>query len=200
MNLVVDIQYFSPSILYFTLGKFRHCVFDQYEHYQKMSFRNRCTVMGGNGPVHLSIPLIGGRNQKTIMKDVRILNTGNWQDRHWKTITSCYNKSPWFGHYSEDLEKLYQTRFEFLADWNIECFRWAADKLSIQTPVTLSETYRGTYDTNEYVDWRNRLLPSTVNQNFQDAKRYPQVFEDRFGFVPNLSILDYLFCAGNKFQ
>jgi hypothetical protein len=163
-----------------------------------MSFRNRCTLLGGNGPVHLSIPLVGGRSQKTLLKDVRILNTENWQDRHWKTITSCYNKSPWFDHFRHELEELYNRRFDLLIDWNLECFKWAADKLSIKTQVSLSEFYQEKYDKNEFEDWRNGLLPSTINTVNPDVKRYPQVFEDRFGFVPNLSILDYLFCVGNK--
>lgn len=198
MYLIADLQYFSPVIFYYTLSDVKHCVFDQYEHFQKMSFRNRCTLLGGNGPINLSIPVDGGRNQRTVMKDVRILNKENWQDRHWKTITSCYNKSPWLAHYADDLTALYQKRFEFLLDWNLECFRWAADKLAITTPWSLSENYIDEYDKTEYVDWRSKLLPATINQNFPEMPRYPQVFEDRFGFVPNLSVLDWLFCVNGQ--
>lgn len=198
MNLIVDLQYFSPVILYYTLSDCKHCVFEQYEHFQKMSFRNRCTLLGGNGPINLSIPVHGGRNQKTIMKDVRILNKENWQDRHWKTIASCYNKSPWLAHYADDLASLYQKKFEFLVDWNLECFTWVADKLAIPTGWSLSESYMHKYDDQEFVDWRSALLPATINQNFNDVPRYPQVFEDRFGFVPNLSVLDWLFCVNGQ--
>ena len=196
MTLITDLQYFSPFILYLHLSNFTYCIFDQYEHYQKMSFRNRCTLLGGNGAIALSVPLVGGRNQKTCMKDVRILNQDNWQSRHWKTIGSCYNKSPWFEHYRDDLEMIYSRNFDFLVDWNLACFQWAADKLSIKTVCTLSREYIENYDKNRYEDWRGKLMPSTINHQFTGVKRYPQVFEDRFGFVPNLSVLDYLFCAG----
>lgn len=198
MTLVVDLQYFSPYILYSYLSEFRYCIFDQYEHYQKMSFRNRCTLLGGNGPVSLSIPLDGGRNQRGYMKDIRILNKENWQSRHWKTITSCYNKSPWFDHYRDELELLYNRHFDFLIDWNYTCFQWAADKLSIKIESTLSNQYVENYDISNFTDWRGRLLPSTINEEFKVILSYPQVFGDRFGFIPNLSVLDYLFCAGPK--
>lgn len=165
-----------------------------------MSFRNRCTLAGANGTIHLSVPLAGGRNQRTPVKDVRILQNDNWQPRHWKTITSVFNKSPWFDFYRTDLEDLYRKRFDFLIDWNLACFNWAADKMAIRTEVSLSEKRIDSRDfsAEKIEDWRGRLMPASINKLFPAVKRYPQVFEDRLGFVPNLSILDYLFCTGNK--
>lgn len=196
MTLVADLQYFSPSILFYHLSKSKHCVFEQYEHFQKMSFLNRCTLLGGNGPIMLSVPLDGGRNQKTVLKEVKILNKEKWQDRHWKTITSCYNKSPWFENYRHTLEPLYNRRFDFLVDWNLACFEWIRDKLSIDIPYSLSGQLIKNYDQNEFTDLRGQLMPATINEKFPAAERYPQVFGDRFGFVPNLSVLDHLFCVG----
>ncbi|HUQ65827.1 MAG TPA: WbqC family protein [Flavitalea sp.] len=198
MTLIADFQYFSPYIFFLYLNKFDYCILDQYEHFQKMSFRNRCMLAGGNGVITLSIPVIGGRNQKTIVKDVRILRRENWQASHWKTITSCYNKSPWFDHYRDELAVLYTRKFEFLIDWNFTCLLWISDKLSIKTAYSFTDKYENKYDVKEFEDLRGRFMPSTINKNFTDAVRYPQVFEDRFGFVPNLSILDYLFCNGPR--
>ena len=198
MKLIADLQYFSPAIFFSYLSNSTHCIFDQYEHFQKMSFMNRCTLLGGNGPINLTVPLDGGRNQRSLMKEVKILNRENWQDRHWKTITSCYNKSPWFDHYRDELENLYSLNFDFLIDWNLRCFQWICDKLAIKTPFSLSAEFVKDYDKNIYEDLRGRLMPSTINKNFPDVVRYPQVFGDRFGFVPNLSVLDYLFCVGPR--
>jgi hypothetical protein len=147
-----------------------------------------------------------------MMREVRILRGDNWQDRHWKTITSLFNKSPWFEHYRHDLEELYLRRFEFLIDWNLACFEWAADKMAIKTNVSLSRKPIDLSEPRVYLrdlgeeelrepeidDWRGRLMPATINKVYPEVKRYPQVFEDRLGFVPNLSILDYLFCTGNR--
>ncbi|MBO9572889.1 MAG: WbqC family protein [Chitinophagaceae bacterium] len=198
MTLVSDLQYFPSVIFFYELDKYTHCIFDQYEEYRKISFRNRCTLSGANGKIDLSIPLVGGRSQKTLMKDVTIDNKENWRARHWKTITSCYNKSPWFDHYRDELEQLYSSKPELLIEWNQECFKWVCDKMSIKTSWSLSSSYIREYNKNEFKDWRNHLVPNTLNKLYPLSKRYPQVFEERHGFITNLSILDYLFCQGNK--
>jgi hypothetical protein len=90
MNLIIDIQYFPSIILYKSLYKFSNIVFDQYETYQKMGFRNRCQIAGAQGVVNLSVPLVQGRDQKTLVRDVRISYRQPWAAQHWKTIVSCY--------------------------------------------------------------------------------------------------------------
>jgi len=175
----------------------KHCIFEGYEHFQKMSFRNRCVVAGPAGPLMLSIPLEGGRDQKRLMKDVRLTHNG-WQAQHWKTLQSLYSRSPFFEFFQPELEQLYTKQHHFLVDWNYACFEWVCDKLSISPQVSWTGEYRRPYPTNEYLDWRGLLKPSTINIIFPGAPQYPQVFEDRTGFVPNLSVLDYLFCTGGK--
>jgi hypothetical protein len=200
MTLISDLQYFPPFIFYYRLSTLAHCVFEQYDAFQKMSFRNRCTLLGPNGVISLSIPIVGGREQKNVMKDIKIDHRENWRARHWKTITSCYNRSPWLDHYRSELENLYSKKTVFLVDWNLECFRWVCDKMAIKVGYSLTGSLIPEYDKGLFLDERNQLKPSTINQKYPDVKKYPQVFEDRFGFVPNLSILDYLFCNGNKLK
>ncbi len=195
MTFISDSQYFSPVIWFNELNQFSHGIIDQYDRFQKMSFRNRCTLLGGNGPIHLSIPIAGGRGVRMAMKEVRIDIRERGQDRHWKTIQSCYNKSPFFEYYKDGLAAIYSRQFVYLLDWNMECLRWVCDKLSITTGISLSESWQENYDPERFRDLRNRIVPSGIAA-FGPGPRYPQVFEDRFGFVPNLSILDKLFCAG----
>lgn len=198
MILISDLQYFPSVIFFLELSKFSNCKFELYDTFQKTSFRNRCMVMGGNGPIQLSIPLLGGRTQKSLMKDIKVDNRERWKDRHWKTITSCYNKSPWFDFYRDELESLYLAHHNYLFDWNLNCIQWICDKMSINVSLSTTSDYRKHYDIEEYVDRRNYWTPSTIHLLQPHPKRYPQVFEDRYGFVPNLSVLDYLFCNGNK--
>jgi hypothetical protein len=200
LTLVSDLQYFPSIIFFYELNNKLYCKFEQYEHFQKMSFRNRCTLLGANGKIDLSIPVVGGRSQKTLVREVRIDYKEDWQKRHWRTIVSAYNKSPWFDFYADELEQLYAIKPELLIDWNLQCYRWICDKMSIRIPWSLTDSYIKIYDPVEVKDWRNHLLPSTINQLYSESKRYPQVFEDRFGFVPNLSILDYLFCYKNSIE
>jgi hypothetical protein len=230
MNLVIDIQYFPSVILYKNLYKFSNIVFDQYETYQKMGFRNRCQLAGAQGVVNLSVPLARGRDQKTLVRDVRISDRQRWQAQHWKTIVACYSRSPWFDSYRDELEGLYRRRFDFLLDWDLACFEWSVRVLGLAILVGLTESWERDYSPSDAADWRGRLRPRDQAEvgggerpeaeggdgggeravGRQEASevggqeavnrpvRYRQVFEERTGFIPNLSILDLLFCEGKN--
>ena len=197
-SLLVDLQYFSPVILYRTLFEFTHIVFEQYESFQKMSFRNRCMIAGADGPILLSIPLGGGRDQRTLIRDLRIDYRQNWQRQHLKTINSCYNRSPWFEHYKEDLEVLFSERPTYLMDWNRRCFEWTLDALGLEIEIDLTQEYLKEYPDEKVLDWRNSITPKSVRPVSGDHIKYSQVFEERTGFIPNLSILDLIFCEGKN--
>ncbi|HET6254803.1 MAG TPA: WbqC family protein [Puia sp.] len=224
MNLVIDIQYFPSIILYKNLYKFSNIIFDQYEAYQKMGFRNRCQIAGAQGVVNLSLPLVKGRGQKTLVRDIRISDRQPWAAQHWKTIVSCYSRAPWFDHYRDDLEGLYRRRFDYLLDWDLACFEWSVRVLGLTIPVRLTEEWVRDYSPPEAVDWRGRLRPKDREVGDEEGEqggkmggdggnpteggdpgnratelvRYRQVFEERTGFIPNLSILDLLFCEGKR--
>lgn len=198
MNLIIEIQYFPSVILYKKINNISNVEFDVYENYQKLSFRNRCIIMGANGPVTLSIPLEEGRGQRRPTREVRIANRYPWQSQHWKTIVSCYNRSPWFEFYRDDLEILYQKPVNFLVDWNLACWDWAAKKLGMAISTSLSEVYKPEVDVTKCLDFRSKILPKSIMHDFPEQVIYAQVFEDRTGFVPNCSILDLLFCEGKN--
>lgn len=196
MTLIVDLQYFHAANLFFKLDHFSHCSFELYEHFQKMTFRNRCVVAAANGPVNLSIPVSGGRNQKTVLREVFIDYRERWQDNHWKTLQSAYSRSPYFEHFEEELRALYQRKYRLLWEWNLACFQWACDKLAINTTISFTTEYLESYPPDRYEDWRSRIVPTSINSVFGTGRTYNQVFEDRNGFLPNMSVLDYLFCNG----
>lgn len=198
MPIIIEYQYFSPVILFKTLCTETHLVFEQYETYQKTSFRNRCMVAGANGPITLTIPLEGGRNQKRYLKDVRIDNSVDWKSHHWKTIVSCYKRSPWFEYYSDELESIYKRSAIFLNEWNLICFEWTLQKLNLEISVSMTVQWNLLYDFLQYDDWRNRLLPNSIHADFLESPKYKQVFEERNQFIPHLSILDLLFCEGKN--
>jgi hypothetical protein len=178
--------------------QFSNVNFDIYDSWRKMSFRNRCVVVGGNGPINLSIPVLEGREQKKPLKEVMIDNRKSWQVQHWRTIVSCYNRSPWFSFFEPELEALYRQPVDVLSDWNRTCFEWVTKKLGMAINVDYSQYVPGENGDGEVVDWRNKLTPKSIQNEFTDAVRYHQVFEERIGFIPNLSILDLLFCEGKN--
>lgn len=198
MNLLIDLQYFPSIILYKVSNKKSNIVFEQYEFYQKMSFRNRCEIASAQGRIHLSIPLVKGRDQKTVMKDVRIANTYSWQDQHWKTLLACYSRSPWFEYYRDDLEQLYRTSFDFLLDWNLACFEWTCRVLALPAGVMLTDAWRPYYG-EDWLDLRGKLVPKNIGEtDLASPVAYRQVFEEVTGFIPHLSVLDLLFCEGQR--
>jgi hypothetical protein len=223
MNLITEFQYFPSVILFKNLYKVSDIVFEQYEYYQKMSFRNRCQIAGAEGIIQLSVPLEHGRDQKTLVRDVRIAGRREWQGQHWKTILSCYSRSPWFEFYRDDLGRLYQKPFLFLVDWDLACFEWSVRALQMTLAISRTEYYRKNYDEKDGLDWRGRLKPNTVSKIIDVSKntpnnpksdmeaqnspgpivrlpmiKYHQVYEERTGFQPGLSILDLLFCEGKN--
>ena len=193
-KLIIEYQYFGSVNYINTLFKFSNIEFEVCETFQKMSFRNRMVLAGSNGLVNLSVPLEKGRDQKQLLKDVRISYSLPWQQQHWRTIESCYNRSPFYEYYRDELYAFYQRRPVFLLDLNRELMQWLIRMLKPTAVTGETSDFIAVYP-GEVADYRNRWLP----RNFQEAPTavsYRQVFEDRIGFQKNLSILDLLCCEG----
>ncbi len=192
-TLLIESQYFPSIDFYSTLIEHDILQLERYENYQKVTYRNRCYLAGPNGKMILSVPLTKGKNQRTIMKDVRISNEERWQSLHWKTLVSAYRRSPWFEYYEPELEALYEKQFDFLIDWNMACLEWVNNKLGIRQTISFTDGYQK--EVPGVTDMRDKLIPGEV---LHPEIQYPQVFEDRTGFIPGLSILDLLFCEGKQ--
>lgn len=193
-TLLIESQYFPNLSYYKTLINLDILLIERYEHYQKLSFRNRCYIAGPNGRILLSVPLARGKNQRTVMKDVRISNEEKWQGQHWKTLVSAYRRSPWFEYHEESLGKLYEQPAEFLLDWNMACFEWANNVIGLSHPVAFTDTYNKEPGPG-ITDLRDTMSPSEIIPG-DTSPVYTQVFQERVGFIPNLSILDLIFCEG----
>lgn len=195
MSLVIENQSF-PCIDYMKKSIVsKHIKIEQYENFQKMSFRNRYIVSGANGLLSLTIPVKGGRDQKVAIKDVVINNEIDWKSIHWKGLLSSYSKAPYFEFYVADLKELLFSEEEYLFLLNIKILGWVYKVLKVNVKVGFTEEFLESYEGDS--DYRNCFLPKSFQNNTENWKpRYPQVFEDRVGFQPNLSIIDLLFCEG----
>lgn len=192
--ILTEIQYFPPVAYWMELVRHKRIIFEASEHYQKGSYRNRLQLMGPNGLQMLSIPLRKGKNEQMPIRDVRIAYDEPWQMRHWRTIRTTLGRAPFFEYYAEYFAPFYQElRPQFLFDLHLEILTKLFSLLGIKMEIEFTETYQPSLDAGIY-DARNRICPvSTVESQF---KKYGQVFEDRHGFTPNLSILDLLCCTG----
>lgn len=160
-----------------------------------MSFRNRCMITGAQGIISLSVPLRDGRNQQLPVNEVLIADSEKWQERHFRSIESAYNRSPFFDHYRDELAALYRKPFTHLSGWNLECMNWLKGKLEWPAEIRFTDA-AVEFGRNGMDDRRDLVLPKNYNQ-FQPV-RYRQVFEERTGFFSNLSILDLLFNTGKS--
>ncbi|MDP4132147.1 MAG: WbqC family protein [Bacteroidota bacterium] len=194
--LLSEIQYFPPITFFKSSYGQTHIYLSQYEIYRKTSFRNRCLIAGANGIISLSVPLQHGRNQQAPMHAVKIAWSEPWQSQHWKSIRSAYNRSPFFDHYCDDLDLLFSRKPERLMDWNLGCLKWVMDKLGWAIPVRLTDSPEQESAPGLWEDHRNEVLPK--NHGLFVPLKYRQVFEERTGFLPNLSILDLLFNRGKE--
>lgn len=192
MTHTFDIQYFGSFNYYKLLFNESYVILDQYEPNKKTSFNNRCLIAGANGPILLSIPLEKGRLQTLPIKDIRISHAEKWQKKHWRSILSAYNASPWFYNYRDSLAELYVTSFTFLIDWNLCCLDWILQKMKVDLNYGLTSH-------SSEARYRNTERPGIgCGSDVSLAVHYPQVFENKHGFIPGLSILDLLFCTGPK--
>jgi hypothetical protein len=187
-SLLIDLQLF-PSVNYCrTLFQYSNIIFEQYEHYHKSGFSNRYCVSTPKGSLKLSVPLKGGRDQKTAIKDLRIADTEDWQKLHWRTLTSCYGRSPFFEFYGPILKPIFFKPYDFLIDLQLDAFSFLFRALKQKPEFTLSGVYEKT-PSPSVEDVRHKALE-------EFAVPYPQNFESEIGFLPNLSVLDLIFNKG----
>ncbi len=160
-----------------------------WEHYVKQSYRNRATILSANGPLDLIMPLEKTQGCKTLLKDVKIAYSDRWNAEHWNAITSAYNSSPFFEYYRDDLERFFTEKFKFLIDYNAELLQTILSLLQIHCDCSFTQEF--TKPNSLADDFRYTISPKIAVENV-DFPEYTQVFEDKFDFVPNLSIIDLL--------
>lgn len=195
-NILLSTAYFAPVHFYSRVLAQTNVYIEQFEHFNKQTYRNRCEVLGGNGTITLIIPVVKGRGPKVLIKDLKVSYEMDWQRNHWRTIFSAYNSSPYFEYYQDDLEPVFKKKWKYLLDLNQETNRIIFELLELNGKVTLTKDFeeipKGTLNYRETISPKNKIQKDMA---FHPTE-YTQVFTDKFGFTPNLSILDLLFNEG----
>lgn len=195
--IIVEGQYFSCINYIKALNKTKHAKIELYESFQKMSFRNRCILASDKGLINLTVPLKNGREQKCLITEVEIDNSELWARRHWRTICSCYRKAPFFDFYAGDVERLIFAEKKYLFDLNMSILLWVKHVLKLKTEISFTDKFVSIYIDQDVLDVRKKWLPKNFQKGDDAAEiRYEQVFREKTGFQPNLSILDLIFCEG----
>ncbi|MBQ8064901.1 MAG: WbqC family protein [Prevotella sp.] len=214
---LLQTTYFGPIQWYQKLFRYDRCVIEQHDSYHKQTFRNRCVIATANGRQALTVPVscdsgivscdsnivscdsVAG-NAKCLVRDIRISDHNQWRRVHWNALASAYSESPFFDYYVDDLRPFFERKYEFLVDFNEEIRQKICELLDIRPQVEYSKCYTPSpiiQSPSSITDFRSAIdAKHPLPDDEFVAKRYWQVFQHKHGFLPNLSILDLLFCMG----
>lgn len=192
MKVLLHPTYF-PSIAHFVaMLKAESIVFETCGNYQKQTYRNRSTIYGANGRLDLNIPVHYSQKNRQLYKDVQISNLDNWQDLHLKSLESAYSASPFFEFYIDDLKPLFEEETSNIMDFNFKCLVSVFECLQLPFEYEMTSVFE-----KEPLDMIDaRPLADSRKEIEQHFNSYAQVFDDKYGFIQNLSILDLLFNEG----
>ena len=197
MQILLSSAYLPPVQYFAHLQSAEQVWIEQYDHYQKQTYRNRCVIAAPDGPLSLTVPIEKPNTQKAFMRDIRISDHGNWRHLHCNAIESAYNHTPFFEYYKDDFRPFYEKKFDFLVDYNEQLCQLVCQLIDIDTSFQRTESYIAE-PSNTIIDLRDAIHPKkeVMDDASFSAVPYYQVFQERLGFLPNLSIIDLLFNMG----
>jgi len=203
MIIYLSSAYLAPVQYYTKLLSAGTVYIEQQDNYVKQTYRNRCNIVSANGPISLSIPVEHNSGKKRLTKDIKIADHGNWQHMHWNAIVSAYNSTPFFEYYRDDFYPFYRKKYHYLYDLNNELQELVISLLNIDIPdIKYTEEYK-TNMNNWERDFRENIHPKVdwrISDKSFNPEPYYQVFGQKYGFIPNMSIIDLLFNMGNESQ
>lgn len=214
MKALLSSTYFGPVQWYQKLNRYDECLIEQHESFIKQTYRNRMVIASTNGPLVLTIPTSHETGMN--IKDIRISDHANWRHVHWNALLSAYGESPFFEYYQDDIRPFYERKYDFLFDFNMETMNKMIELLDIRPMVSLTDSYLLGEERRmkglSANDMGSQNAKNDTLRDFRDAirpkkpmldddfipKRYYQVYGQKNGFLPNMSILDLLFNEGNE--
>ena len=194
--VVLSTAYFPP-VQYISKFLAGSVTIEAHESYLKQSYRNRCSILAANGPMALSVPVVKWHGERMPIAEVQLDYDKPWQKIHFKSIESAYKNSPFYDYYIDDFMPFFENRYERLFDFNQRILEVILQSLSIAPNIGYTSDYDKVIENK--IDLRYAISPKESQQqpdpHFAPVEYY-QVFADRYGFTPNLSILDLLFNEG----
>jgi len=195
-TVFLSTAYLAPVEYYVQLANTEHIIIEKQDNYIKQTYRNRCIIASANGIQTLSIPIVKPNSYKRLTQDICISECTNWQHLHWNAIVSAYNSTPFFQYYKDTLFPFYKRKQKFLYDFNEQLRELICSLLDISPSISYTSVYIKDIEPNK-ADLRGKIHPKKVSfiKNF---KSYYQIFENKYGFQSNLSIIDLLFNVGSE--
>jgi len=189
-NIVTQPAYFASIAQYAAIVQSNSTTFEVHDNFVKQTYRTRCYIYAANGKLLLNVPVNKSKSVKIKTSDVEINYAEDWQKLHLRSLQSAYSSSPFFEYYEHDLRIIFETKYQYLAGLHTACHNFVMDALqeSIKTNITSEySTHPDKMDIRGWVDKKGAQI---------EFNPYIQVFDDKHGFLENLSILDLIFMEG----
>ncbi len=155
---LLQTTYFGPIQWYQKLYRYDHCLIEQYDSFQKQTYRNRCVIATANGVQALTVP-VEHSDDKVLTKDLRISDHNQWRRVHWNALQSAYSESPFFEYYADDLHPFFEKKYEFLIDFN-EAIRQKVCEL-----IDIHPNVEYTQNTHQTSNIRHQTLLTSVKSS-----------------------------------
>lgn len=194
-NYLLSTAYFPPVQYLALCLRADEILIEREENYSKQTYRNRCNIYSANGPKALTVPVLEGSFHKTRIRDIRIDNSKRWKQVHLRSLIASYRSAPYFEYYFDLLEGVISPDREFLLDLNMHSLEVTMKITGIDTRVRFTDSFA---TPGEYAnDFRFTFDPKKpVDGSIVRFDGYYQVFADRSGFIPGLSIIDLIMNKG----
>ena len=196
--ILLSTAYFPPVQYISKFTKHKSVWIEATENFTKQTYRNRTIILGANGTEALVVPVVKGKSKQAIC-DLKIAYDTHWQHTHWQAIVSAYNSSPFFEILADDFKLFFKKKFDYLLDLNMQILDVILNILEITPSIRLTDDFEAVPE--PFINFREAIHPKSQKAlpdlSFK-PKPYTQVFEEKFNFVPNLSILDLLFNCGSE--
>ncbi|WP_296150257.1 WbqC family protein [uncultured Flavobacterium sp.] len=191
MNVLLHPTYFPSVSQFASMVQADSITFEMEDNFQKQTNRNRMYIYSPNGVQLLNIPVKHSKDRHQKTKDIRIEDAFDWQKQHFKSLEAAYRTSPFFEYFEDDLAPIFQKKHTFLMDLNFEAMEIVSDCLGFD--FSYKKTIEYFHEATDFSDFRTLANGKKDTYEFDP---YTQVFEEKHGYLNNLSILDLLFNEG----
>ena len=193
MKTLLHPTYF-PSISHFVaMAQTEKIVFEMEDNFQKQTNRNRTYIYSPNGIQLLNIPVKHSKQVHQKTKDIKIETDFDWQKQHFKSLEAAYRSSPFFEFFEDDIRPFFDKKHTYLMDLNFEALEVVSKCLRMKLVYESTTEYFQDINPNEILDLR---VLANGKKDHSQFEHYTQVFDDKHGFINNLSVLDLLFNEG----
>ena len=200
--------YFAPIQWFQKLNRYKLVLIESHDNYVKQTYRNRCIIATEGGMQALTVPVVHapkGEKGGAGGMGVRVSDHGEWRHLHWNALATAYGDSPFWQYYADDIRSIFEQKGMTLYGFDMDITLKMCALLDIMPNIATTDHYFTAADVASGIhgmpidDYRDLIRPKhpPIDESFKPTPYY-QVFADRHGFLPNLTILDLLLNMGNE--